>query len=306
MCLSQRICSTHQPAINLRSVTSVSVERFFNYSARHNSTTLFCRSTTKNLLVPPNVLTTPRRSFSGANAQKKIPGSADIEREKDLDTLVNIIKYSVSALILTVGTYYSYKHATKRYANPDVGAHVYIKSHGKPCLGGPFVLVDTTGKPRSQKDFLGSWTFFYFGFVNCPEICPIELNRMSKVVDGIRKRHPGIQIVPLFVSCDPLRDSLDRIQEYVADFHPDFVGLVGTPEQVDHVCKSYRIYYSVPDADAVKDGDYLIDHSIASFLFDPQGRFVDFFGTRYTDEEILNKMDGYVKNYEADPTWTTW
>ena len=229
-----------------------------------------------------------------------------VEEEKDFDTLYNLLKYGLGAVALIIGIFYAYHSAYHKYAHPNAGAQVSIKTYGKPQLGGPFVLVDTQGQLRSQESFLGSWTFFYFGFVNCPEICPIELNRMSKVVDGIRKRVPGIKIVPLFISCDPQRDSLKHISEYIADFHPDFMGLVGTPEQIDHVCRSYRIYYSVPDAKAQEGNDYLIDHSIATFLFDPQGRFVDFFGSRYTEEEILEKMEGYIRNYEKNPSWTTW
>eukprot|EP00759_Apiculatamorpha_spiralis_P002759 PhF_6_TR11198/c0_g1_i2/m.18056/K07152/SCO1_2; protein SCO1/2 len=249
---------------------------------------------------------TQHRYFREANSQKPVLGTEAQEDELDKDWAYKMSKYAFGAVFLGAVTYYGNEYAKSRYAHPDCGALVSQTSHGKPNLGGPFVLVDTDGRICSQRDFLGHWTFFYFGFVNCPEICPVELNRMTKVVDGIRKRIPGIQIKPLFVSCDPLRDSLDHIKDYLADFHPDFVGMVGTPEQVNHVCKSYRIYYSVPDEKAQDEGDYLIDHSIAIFLFDPQGRFVDFFGTRYKEDEILDKMEGYVKNYMKDPTWTTW
>ena len=258
--------------------------------------------------IGPAVFTSsfPSRLFRDASTQKNIPGTEAKESDLDNDIAYKIFKYTLGAVLLTGGTYWSNEYAKSKYSRTDVGAQVSQKQHGKPALGGPFVLVDTKGNVVSQRDFLGSWTFFYFGFTNCPEICPVELNRMSKVVDGIRTKVPGISIKPLFVSCDPLRDSLELIDEYVADFHPDFVGLVGTPEQVDRVCKSYRIYYSVPDEKAQDSGDYLIDHSIAIFLFDPQGRFVDFFGTRYNEKEILEKVETYVRNYMADPTWTSW
>ena len=246
------------------------------------------------------------RCFASQVSQKSIKGSEDFEIERDKEAARRYAKYSFAALWLMGVAYLTNIWASKKYGKHDVGAEMSVTRQGKPSLGGPFVLVDTEGNLRSQREFLGSWQIFYFGFVNCPEICPIELNRMSNVVDGIRKIIPGTKILPLFVSCDPQRDSLTLINDYVQDFHPDFIGMVGTPEMVDRVCKSYRIYYSTP-SDEVKDSeDYLIDHSIAIYVFDPQGRFVDFFGTRWSEEEILEKMTDYVSNYNEDPTWTTW
>ncbi|KNH09424.1 cytochrome c oxidase assembly factor [Perkinsela sp. CCAP 1560/4] len=246
------------------------------------------------------------RKFSSKVDQTSMKKSEEVELQKDREYVAMYGKYAFATVTLLLTVYFANKWAAKKYGTQDTGAEISVRRRGRPSLGGPFVLVDTEGNVRSQKDFLGSWTIFYFGFVNCPEICPIELNRMSNVVDGIRQRIPGTPISPLFVSCDPQRDSLSLIKEYVKDFHPDFVGLVGTPDMVDRVCKSYRIYYSTPGDDVKDSDDYLIDHSIAVYVFDPQGRFVDFFGTRYTEQEILDKLEDYVYNYNADPTWTTW
>mgnify|MGYP001571131856 CR=1 FL=1 len=206
-----------------------------------------------------------------------------------------------------VGGYYADAYARKRYwvQNND-SVKVGVTTRGKPSLGGPFTLVTTDGDPISQAAFLGQWTAFYFGFCHCPEICPVELNRMTKVVDNLRRDMPNARIQPLFVSCDPRRDSLAAIKEYLTVFHKDFIGLVGTPKQVNDACKSYRIYYSIPDDKAAPQDDYLIDHSIAIFFFDPQGRFVEFFGNRYNEDEITEKVKWCMKNYEADPTWTNW
>uniref|UniRef100_A0A0A9XV92 Protein SCO2, mitochondrial n=1 Tax=Lygus hesperus TaxID=30085 RepID=A0A0A9XV92_LYGHE len=117
---------------------------------------------------------------------------------------------------------------------------------------------------------------------------------MSHVVKEVQQKRPQDKFVPLFISCDPNRDSLDAIEEYLSVFHPSFVGLVGTPQQVHETCKKYRIYYSVPTKDDIEQEDYLIDHSIAIFLFDPQGRFVDFFGNRYNEHEITDKVLHYM------------
>lgn len=246
-----------------------------------------------------------RKVGEGAPAEDAKEAS---EKAKDQAILTWIVKGTFAAVVLGAGAYYSNEYAKKRYwvQNKD-SVKVSVTTRGKPSLGGPFTLVTTDGEPISQAEFLGRWTFFYFGFCHCPEICPIELNRMTKVVNAVREAKPNVDIQPLFVSCDPRRDSLANIKEYLSVFHPDFIGLVGTPKQVNEACKSYRIYYSLPDESITKDGsDYLIDHSIAIFFFDPKGQFVEFFGNRYTEQEITEKVLWCISQYEQDPLWTNW
>lgn len=249
--------------------------------------------------------TAPAASSSAA-AEEAPLSAEEAEVEKDRQAL----KYTVMGIITIISSicavWYGTTIASRRYRGADESVLVGVESRGRPSLGGPFTLVSTDGEPMSQARFLGKWTFFYFGFVHCPEICPIELNRMTKVVTEVHKQRPDAAIAPLFVSCDPKRDSLMAIKEYLSVFHKDFIGLVGTPNQVAETCKSYRIYYSVPDQQAEDSGDYLIDHSIAIFLFDPQGRFVDFFGNRFSEGEITEKVLGYIDKYNADPRWTNY
>ena len=245
-------------------------------------------------------------SPQGGGAQSSPPPPADDETEKDKRALRRFL-FGLAYLGACAGTvWYGSAVAKKRYFGDEGSTRVSVETRGKPALGGPFTLVNTEGEIVSQLDFLGKWTFFYFGFTHCPEICPVELNRMSKVVDEVRRLKPNQPIVPLFVSCDPKRDSLLAIKEYLSVFHKDFVGLVGTAKQVDDACKSYRIYYSIPAEDQSAKEDYLIDHSIAIFLFDPNGQFVEFFGNRYDEKEITAKVVGYMTELERDPTWTNW
>ena len=230
----------------------------------------------------------------------------DAELVKDREALRSYIMIGIGTVTVVSSLYFAVPWARKQYF-PDEGTNrLSVRTWGKPSLGGPFTLVATNGEPVSQSSYLGSWCFFYFGFTHCPEICPVELNRMSHVVNEVRKAKPGIKIAPLFVSCDPRRDSLAAIKEYLSAFHQDFIGLVGTPKQVDDTCKSYRIYYSLPDDSVANSGDYLIDHSIAIFLFDPKGNFVDFFGNRYNEHEITDKVLGYIGQFEKDPLWTNY
>lgn len=228
------------------------------------------------------------------------------EEMKDRQALRKMLFGGGFATVAAVTLYFGSAWAKKRYFGEEGSHRVSVETRGKPALGGPFVLVTHDGEPVTQAKYLGTWTFFYFGFTHCPEICPVELNRMTKVVNAVREARPNQPITPLFVSCDPKRDSLESIKEYLSVFHPDFVGLVGTSKQVDNACKSYRIYYSLPSEGVSETDDYLIDHSIAIFLFDPKGQFVEFFGNRYDEKEITAKVLTYMDNLQKDPTWTNW
>jgi protein SCO1/2 len=274
------------------------------------STSLPAAAASPRVAAAPPLSLQAARCFTKASAKADKEAAADESAEvgKDKEALERYVKFGFFAVFVAASAYFANGYAKKKYGNQDSGSvRTSVTTRGKPSLGGPFTLVTTEGEPVSQSQYLGKWTFFYFGFVHCPEICPVELNRMTKVVDNVRAAHPdGVGIQPMFVSCDPKRDSLSSIKEYLSVFHPDFVGLIGTPKQVNDACKSYRIYYSIPDATAKQTSDYLIDHSIAIFLFDPNGNFVDFFGNRYDENEITEKTLSYMKKLELDPQWTNW
>lgn len=93
--------------------------------------------------------------------------------------------------------------------------HAKAVKTGKPSIGGPFKLLDQDGKEFTEKDLRGGWSLLYFGFTNCPDICPEELDKMSDVVDVIDKKY-GPVARPIFVSCDPARDSVAAVKKYVA------------------------------------------------------------------------------------------
>ncbi len=117
---------------------------------------------------------------------------------------------------------------------------------GKPKVGGPFSLVDCETKERvTDKSFLGKFIVIYFGFTNCPDVCPDELEKMSHAIRKMDKM-PGVgeMVTPVFVSVDPGRDTPEAVKEYIKEFHPRFVGLVGTEEEIQKAAKAYRIYVS--------------------------------------------------------------
>ncbi|KAF0395033.1 SCO1 protein [Gigaspora margarita] len=171
------------------------------------------------------------------------------------------------------------------------------KSAGKPQVGGPFELIDHNGRLVTDKNFLGQFLLVYFGFTHCPDICPEELDKMSKVTENINSDPKlGKIMTPIFISCDPHRDTYEVVKEYLKDFHKDMVGLTGTYEQIAKVAKSYRVYFSRPPK--VNPGDeYLVDHSIFFYLMDPNGQFVDAYGKSTTADGVTDSVKEHIKNF---------
>jgi len=111
------------------------------------------------------------------------------------------------------------------------------KSVGMAALGGPFNLIDHTGKARSDQDFLGQWVLLYFGFCHCPDICPDQLDKMTEIVNELDET-PGLPTIqPLYITVDPDRDTVETVAEYIKEFHPRLIGLTGTLEQIKDCCK---------------------------------------------------------------------
>ncbi|VVT49689.1 uncharacterized protein SAPINGB_P002394 [Magnusiomyces paraingens] len=167
---------------------------------------------------------------------------------------------------------------------------------GKPLVGGPFELIDQDGKPFSDKDLLGKYALVYFGFSRCPDICPDELEKMAKILDEINKDEK--LVTPVFITCDPFRDSPEVLKEYLAEFHPDIIGLTGTYDQIKAVCKAYRVYFSLPP-DLKPNQEYLVDHSIFFYFMDPEGQYLDVFGKQYNYETAVEKMREHMSVWKS-------
>lgn len=167
-------------------------------------------------------------------------------------------------------------------------------SVGKAAIGGPFSLINHEGKHVTDRDFLGKWTLIYFGFTHCPDICPDELQKLAAAVDNIKDKG-DIQIVPVFISVDPERDTVDQVREYVKEFHPKLVGLTGNSDEIRKVARAYRVYYMKTEEEG---SDYLVDHSIVMYLMGPDMQFVKFFGKNNDVEALADGVIKEIKQYK--------
>ncbi|KAH0562518.1 hypothetical protein GP486_002793 [Trichoglossum hirsutum] len=205
--------------------------------------------------------------------------------------------WKAGALFLLSGAgmilYFRYEKARierKRIADATKGV-------GKPKVGGKFELVDQDGHPYTDEDMKGKFALVYFGFTHCPDICPEELDKMAEMVDLVQARSSNV-LRPVFITCDPARDTPAVVKSYLKEFHPALIGLTGTWEQIKAVCKAYRVYFSTPPN--VKPGqDYLVDHSIYFYLMDPEGDFVEAIGRQHSPEQAAKIITGHIGDWRG-------
>ncbi|KAG1747059.1 SCO1/SenC-domain-containing protein [Suillus paluster] len=196
-----------------------------------------------------------------------------------------------------VGLFYYFRYEKQKLLEQRQ-KELESRSVGRAHVGGPFTLTTHENTPFSDKDLLGRWNFVYFGFTNCPDICPAELDKIGAVLTPLEKDYGAI-FQPVFISVDPARDSVAQMKTYLADFHPRIIGLTGDYATVKSTCKAYRVYFSTPP-DADPKGDYLVDHSIYVYLMDPNGQFVEAFGQSSTSDEVVERVKKEILEYEKE------
>jgi len=129
-------------------------------------------------------------------------------------------------------------------------------------------LPDVDGKPRTLADWKGKVTVVFFGYTQCPDVCPTTMTELAAIRKSLGAEGDKLQSV--FVTIDPERDTPEILKAYIANFGPGFTALRGTPEQTAAAAKEFKVFYAkVPGRSG---GTYTMDHSAASFVFDPAGR----------------------------------
>ena len=129
-------------------------------------------------------------------------------------------------------------------------------------------LNDVNGQKRSIKDFSGKVVAVFFGYTQCPDVCPTTLQELLEVKQALGADGDKLQAV--FVSLDPERDTPEVLKAYLANFDQSFVGLSGTPDELAAGVKGFKIYFKKVPGKA--EGTYTVDHSAGTYLYDPQGR----------------------------------
>lgn len=134
--------------------------------------------------------------------------------------------------------------------------------------GKDFPLTDAHGKPRSIQDFAGKVVVVFFGFTQCPDVCPTTLQELAEVKGMLGAQ--GDRLQGVFVSLDPERDTPEVLRAYTEAFDPNMVALTGSPEQIAAVAKDFKVFYK--KVEGKQPGSYSLDHSAGLYVYDPQGR----------------------------------
>lgn len=156
------------------------------------------------------------------------------------------------------------------------------------AIGGPFKLTDQNGKVVTDQDLKGRPFLVFFGFTNCPDVCPTALFEMSEILRALGP--DADRIGALFITVDPERDTPAMIKDYLSSFDPHLVGATGDAKAVEAAEKVYRVYAKkVPG----EKGDYSMDHTALVYLMDKQGRFVAPFKLNRKPEESAAELHKY-------------
>ena len=199
----------------------------------------------------------------------------------------------VAVLIIIIGVTLRFFASPESMVSParvtvvDKGGRE-IKGSKPPSIGGSFTLISQDGRPMTDADFRGKNIFVFFGFTNCPDVCPLTLDNLSRAMVLLGADANKIQ--PLFISVDPLRDTPNVLREYLEHFDHRIIGLTGTPKQVEAVQKAYRIFAQRRNAGVPGSDDYLMDHTSISYMIGPSGEFKTFFSNGSTPEEFVTKI----------------
>ena len=169
-------------------------------------------------------------------------------------------------------------------------------------IGAPFTLTDQDGKPARWDDYKGQYRIVYFGYTYCPDVCPVDLQRIMQAFAQFEKAAPdrAAKVQPILISVDPARDTPAVLKTYVAAFHPRLIGLTGTPDQIAKVAKDFVVIYNSEKVAGASD--YLVGHSRTPYLFDPDGKPValvpvDDPGTPDVDEGAPDKVLAFLQKW---------
>lgn len=191
----------------------------------------------------------------------------------------------VVLIALIGGIWLGYKHEKKNNYSSQQSSTIF--SPPQPIA--KFSLVDTNGKPFDNDALWGQWTFLFFGFTQCPQVCPAAMANLKQMYDVLlqQQQNPMPQVV--LVSIDPEHDTLPKLKNYVVSFNPHFQGATGDMGAIDKLAASLNVL-------VFKDKQGNIDHSGTILLMDPAGKLIAVFSSPHDPKALAHDFSLIVKN----------
>jgi len=188
----------------------------------------------------------------------------------------SIIIFVLIAIALLIGL--SLAHSTKQGSSFS--------------LGGEFTLTDQNGTVITQENLKGKYTLVFFGFTNCPDVCPTTLTIISQVMKDLGAE--ANKLLPVFISVDAGGDTPQSMKLYLSNFHSSILGLTGTEEQIKRVTAAYKVYSArVPQPDST--AGYTMDHSAFIYLMDKEGKYITHFNHGDSAEKIITTLKPHLE-----------
>lgn len=163
------------------------------------------------------------------------------------------------------------------------------------AIGAPFSLINQDGQRVSEQSFAGRYRLLYFGFANCPDVCPVDLAVIAAGLRRFEEAEPerAERVQPIFITVDPARDTPAVLKRYVANFHPRLVGLTGTSAEIEAVKRGHGVYGMADQENGA--GGYNVNHSRLILLMGPQGEPIAIVPHDQGAEGVTETLDQWVR-----------
>ncbi len=206
---------------------------------------------------------------------------------------LNILLAAVAAFAIGIA-FYNYQNSQNNSRSAD-NLQKATSLHSNPRELPSFSLTSHLSTEFSNQDLIGSWNMIFFGFTNCPDVCPLTLSTLDQVANELA----NFKNIPrnIFISVDPKRDQPETLKQYVEHFNHDMVGLSGEKEQIDTLTRSVGAIYAIGDDSSE---NYLVDHSAHIFVTAPNGKMVALFSTPHDAKTIANDFKIISTLYEKN------
>ena len=190
----------------------------------------------------------------------------------------------------TLGIFTSRYYQTGEQEKPDIKGLLWPNPRGI----GPFDVLDQDGKSFGPEQLSGKWSFLFFGYTHCPDICPVTMAVLGQVYNKLVDRNLAGNIQVVFVSVDPVRDTPDVLKSYVNYFNKNFIGLTGTEVQIDSLTRQIGIVHARGEETA--PGDYTVDHTASVFLVSPDKKLLGIFSPPQNADDIVSRFQA-ISNF---------
>lgn len=204
----------------------------------------------------------------------------------------------VSALALLALSAPALAHNTGHGDARSRNGQSMVDPNAAVTIGGPFSMTNQAGKAVTDQDFHGRYMLLFFGFTNCPDVCPTE---MATIAGALEQLGPELaaKLTPVMASIDPARDTPAALTAFAQKFDSRIQGLTGTQEQVEALAKAYKVYYarsahSPAPAHGEQDEHYMMDHSSYFYLMKPDGSFAQVFASDTTSAELATQLSTFL------------